>query len=142
MEIRILLPQDITNGFLETMATLSPVHLSPEEALTVYWTRGNHIHTYVALDGERVAGTATLLMNRKFIHHGGTAAHVEDVAVHPEYQGKGIGRMLVERLIQEAKSRNCYKIVLDCSESVKPFYDKLGFKQWATGMSIRLDTCR
>jgi hypothetical protein len=28
-----------------------------------------------------------------------------------------------------AELRNCYKVILDCSEDVEPFYKKLGFSK-------------
>jgi len=31
-------------------------------------------------------------------------------------------------LLEFAKNRGCYKTILDCTDDVKPFYEKLGFK--------------
>jgi glucosamine-phosphate N-acetyltransferase len=40
-------------------------------------------------------------------------------------------------LIEFAKNRGCYKTILDCTDDVKPFYEKLGFKHIAN--ELRLD---
>ena len=50
------------------------------------------------------AGNVALLLEKKFIHSGGYIGHIEDVAVHPEFQGHGIGKALIER-IQQARRK-------------------------------------
>ena len=32
-------------------------------------------------------------------------------------------------LLEKSQNRGCYKTILDCTDDVKPFYEKLGFKQ-------------
>jgi glucosamine-phosphate N-acetyltransferase len=41
--------------------------------------------------------------------------------------GKNLGRLVIETLKEIAAAANCYKIILDCSASNVPFYQKLGF---------------
>ena len=43
----------------------------------------------------------------------------------------------MQYLIDISKNRGCYKTILDCTDDVKPFYEKLGFKQVAN--ELRLD---
>jgi glucosamine-phosphate N-acetyltransferase len=132
---------DIANGFLETLASLSPVDLTPEEAATILRQRlRTGIHTYVArLDG-RVVGTAALLLEDKFIHGGGRVAHVEDVAVHPDYKKQGVGAALVQYVIDKARKLGCYKVILNCHDHLIPFYEQSGFRQYDTGMRIDFHT--
>ena len=47
---------------------------------------------FVALDGDRIVGTCTLLIESKFIHDGGIVGHIEDVSVDAKYQGTGVGK--------------------------------------------------
>lgn len=54
----------------------------------------------VAEDAGRIVGTATLFVERKLIHGCSAAGHIEDVVVDASVRGKGVGRLLVERLIQ------------------------------------------
>ena len=37
-------------------------------------------------------------------------------------------------LLEFAKNRGCYKTILDCTDDVKGFYEKLGFKHTASEM--------
>ena len=60
-----------------------------------------------------------------------------DVAVHPNYQGQGLGREVVSKLID--LSKNHKKIILYAAPGKEPFYQKLGFKRMKTAMAIFRD---
>lgn len=94
---------------------------------------------WVALDWCSIVGTATLLLESKFIHNGGVVAHIEDVVVHPDWREKGIGKKLVEKMIEIAKQYwiQPYKIILDCKMDNIPFYEKCGFRPYE--ISMRMD---
>jgi glucosamine-phosphate N-acetyltransferase len=131
--------QDLTRGFLEALETLAPVRLTHAEAVEVLRQRLRAgIHTYVARVGGRVAGTVTLLVEDKFIHSGGRVGHIEDVAVHPDFQKQGIGAALVRHATEKAKDFGCYKAILNCHDHLIPFYERLGYRQYDTGMRIDL----
>ena len=87
--------------------------------------------------GGKIVGSTTLLIEQKFIHDGGLVGHIEDVVVNKDFQGQKIGEKVMKYLLEIAKNRGCYKTILDCTEDVKPFYEKLGFKQ--VGNELRLD---
>jgi ribosomal protein S18 acetylase RimI-like enzyme len=61
-------------------------------------------------------------------------AYICDVAVHPDYQGAGLGREVVARLVEESKHHK--KIILYAVAGSEPFYKKLGFKRMSTAMAI------
>ena len=61
-------------------------------------------------------------------------SYICDVAVHPEYQGKGLGRQVVMKLVEFSKEHR--KIILYAAVGKEPFYLKLGFKRMATAMAI------
>jgi ribosomal-protein-alanine N-acetyltransferase len=42
---------------------------------------------------------------------------IANFAVSPEYRGKGIGRMMMERVIWEARERDCRNLILSVRES-------------------------
>lgn len=139
MDIRPLFAPDIDEDFLTTLNTLSVVNLSVEEAKKVYQDRiSRNVRTVIAVVNGRVVGTATLLLERKFIHKGGMAGHIEDVAVHPTFQGQGIGKALIDHLVELARSRGCYKVVLDCQDQLQEFYSKCGFTRAQLQMRIDL----
>ena len=63
----------------------------------------------------------------------GYTAYIADIIVAPEAQGKGIGRQIVERLIQLVKESAAETDFLNFSLMAAPgksgFYEKLGFKK-------------
>lgn len=135
--IRKLNENDLFNGFLQSMDSLKQASsLSQEKAREVFnkiKTNPNHF-VYVAILDGRVVGSTSMIIEPKFIHDGQSVSHIEDVVVAKEHQGKGIGEMLIRYLLDFAKENNCYKTILDCSDEVKPFYEKIGFKKHSNGM--------
>lgn len=59
-------------------------------------------------------------------------AHITILAVHPDFQGQGLGKTLLEKLLQEAQIRNLERATLEVGESNQKalsLYDKFGFKE-------------
>ena len=83
-----------------------------------------------------IIGSSAIFIETKIIHNFGKVAHIEDVIVHNEFRGKGIGKMLIEKCIEVAKQNGCYKIILDCSEHNCEFYEKCGFTQKGAQMAM------
>lgn len=137
--VREIQPTDFHNGFLESLEALAPVDINWGEFQQILSRReqGESYFTFVAVLNGRIVGTASLLLDQKFIHGGGLAGRVEDVAVHREFQGRGAGKVLLKHLLRFARDRGCYKITLACDESVSGFYEKLGF--YPNGMEMRFD---
>ena len=135
--IRELQEADLFNGFLESLDTLKKASdLDKEKAneiLKKIKSNSSHVIFVAILDG-KVVGSTTMLIEPKFIHNGGKVAHIEDVVVTKEYQGKGIGEKLIRSLLDYAKKNDCYKTILDSSDDVKPFYEKIGFKKHSNCM--------
>ena len=57
-----------------------------------------------------------------------------DIAVHPHYQGRGIGTGIVARLVE--RSRGHRKIILYAAPGKEGFYRTLGFARMTTAMAI------
>ena len=58
---------------------------------------------------------------------GRSVGHVEDVVVHDSTRGKGFGRLLLLHLSALARAMGCYKVILNCAEKNRGFYEKCGF---------------
>ena len=131
ISIRELEEKDIKNGFLTTLDVLRETSsMSEGKALEIFKkikSNPEHIIIIAEIEG-RVIGSTTLLIEPKFIHQGGVVGHIEDVVVDKKFQGKKIGEKIITHVLEIAKNHGCYKTILDCSDSVKPFYEKLGFK--------------
>ena len=135
--IRELQIEDLWNGFLTTLDSLRQAsNIEKNTANETYnkiKSNPNHM-IVVALIDQKVVGAATLLLEPKFIHSGGVVGHIEDVVVDKNYQGKKIGEKIILYLLEIAKTKGCYKTILDCLDEVKPFYEKIGFKHNANAL--------
>jgi len=138
--IRELEKEDLWNGFLTTLDSLrqaSDISKNvAEEVFEKINSNPNHIVAVAVLD-EKIVGSTTLLIEPKFIHKGGLVGHIEDVVVDKNFQGQKIGAKILKYLLEIAKNRGCYKTILDCTDDVKPFYERLGFKH--TANELRFD---
>jgi len=76
-----------------------------------------------------IVGTASLLVERKFIRACGKCGHIEDVVVNSEYRGQRLGQRLIAALCDAAQEEGCYKVILDCSEANQSFYEKSGLSR-------------
>lgn len=82
----------------------------------------------IACEGNRVVGYATGLSD------GVLFAYLSSLEVLPEYQGQGLGKDLVFRLLDAMPQ--VYAVDLICDPEVQPFYEKCGFSSY-TGALIR-----
>jgi glucosamine-phosphate N-acetyltransferase len=128
VEVREMTVTDLEHGVLESLASLAEVGLTAAEAVPFFHERLRAgVRTYVACVGDEVVGTASLLVERKFIHRGGLVGHIEDVAVRRDTQRKGVGTALVRHATEEARRLGCYKVILNCLDDRVSFYTRLGF---------------
>ncbi len=137
VKIRQIQENDLFQGFLESLDSLRKASDLEEDnaklVLKKIRSNQNHVIMVADLDGQ-IVGSITLLIEPKFIHQGGLVGHIEDVVVHSELQGKGIGEQLVNAALEYAKNHGCYKTILDCDDNVKHFYEKIGFKRNSNAM--------
>ncbi len=68
------------------------------------------------------------------ISDGVLSAYIPLLEVLPEYQNRGIGQILVTRMLDTLK--DFYMVDLTCDEQLRGFYSKMGMKP-SSGMSIR-----
>ena len=139
-EIREIRAGDLDNGFVEALGNLTDTGgLTPGAARKILRTmrhaRVYHVLVAVGADGQ-VMGATTLLVEQKFIHGGGLVGHIEDVAVRRGYEGRGVGGSLVKAAAEVAEGLACYKCILDCTDELVGFYEKLGFRRHDVGMRI------
>ncbi len=137
--IRELRKEDLYNGFLKSLDSLAQASSMDSSKAQTVFEKINSNPDYIILVakvGERIVGSATLFIEQKFIHDGGLTGHIEDVVVDLDFQGQQIGKKIVSRLVEISKSRGCYKTILDCTDDVMPFYQRLGFKKVANEMRL------
>lgn len=125
---------------LEDLSELLTESFDKTKAATRYWWRimeNTKIHTYVIEYKGQIVGSATLYVLEKLLHSGSYVAQIEDVCVSKSHGGKGLGKKLVDGLVELSKELECYKVVLNCSEDLVGFYEKSGFYQ--KEVQMRLD---
>ena len=88
--------------------------------LTSYY----HIAAY---DNNRLVGYIDCVSNVV------TDAYIQDLMVHPDYQGQGIGTELMNRMIAILKEEHIFMISVIYEEDLKPFYDRFGFFSLLSG---------
>lgn len=102
---------------------------SPKEFWeNVVFMRSKNYEVYVYLIDGKIVATTAILYEYK-LRYKQPKAYIEDVAVHKQYRGRGLGKKMVEHCVKVAKEKNCYKIVLSCNDDLVDFYQGLGFEK-------------
>lgn len=65
---------------------------------------------------------------------GALCAFIPLLEVRPDWQGRGLGRALVDRMLE--RLADYYSVDLCCDPGLVPFYEALGFQR-TVGMSLR-----
>lgn len=101
--------------------------------------KDSEAHKFEIYDGENLAGRAYLYIIKNDLHNE-VYGYLEDVFLDEKYRGQGLGKELMQKVIEKAKEIGCYKIVATSRferEGVHEFYKKLGFIEH--GKSFRID---
>jgi glucosamine-phosphate N-acetyltransferase len=77
----------------------------------------------------QIIATGSIFFEYKFTHNGSVCGHIEDVVIDEAVRRKGIGLQIVNELLTIAKTKGCYKVILDCSSKNTHFYKRCGFTQ-------------
>ena len=96
---------------------------------------------FVAEADQKILGTFSLLVMDKLSHMGAKSGIVDDVVVHPDWQGKGIGKKMMQFAMDRCKKSGCYKLMLSSNikrELAHQFYEKLGFKKHGYSFAVKL----
>lgn len=119
----------------------------------VDWEELSNLYRVAPLGNKKAADLAAVFVNsmfRCFVYDSGRlvgvgraladgidCSYLCDIAVHPDYQGRGLGKEIVQRL--RDLSKNHRKIILYAAPGKDGFYLKLGFKRMLTAMAIFQD---
>ncbi|KAJ9155248.1 Glucosamine 6-phosphate N-acetyltransferase [Pleurostoma richardsiae] len=137
--IRPLEKEDYARGYLDCLRVLTWVgDLTEEEFNERYEEMVAAKGTYYLLVIEhenRIVGTGSLVVEKKFIHNRGLCGHIEEIAIAKELQGKGLGLLMIQALDSVAKNVGCYKNILNCSPKNEPFYVKCKYFNSGAEMS-------
>jgi GNAT superfamily N-acetyltransferase len=114
---------------LSNLYRIAPLGEKPPDALrTVY---GNSMFRCFVYAGAVLVGAGRALAD------GVDCAYIADVAVHPDHQGRGLGKAIIRRLVAQAEGHK--KIILYANPGTEGFYEGLGFLHMNTAMAIWYD---
>ncbi len=86
-------------------------------------------HTLVMLDGDRLIGISSYCKSRFDAYK--DWGEIISIYLLPEYMGKGLGKILIEKAIDELKAmgfKTIFLWVLEENHRARHFYEKCGFK--------------
>lgn len=92
-----------------------------------------HVSAY---DGDKLVGFGRVVTD--LVLH----AMIYDMIVLPEYQGRGIGTLILKTLVARCKEQGIKDVQLFCARGKRNFYEKNGFEARpddAPGMQLRRD---
>lgn len=96
-----------------------------EDTRTEFW---------VVRDGARVVGMGLLVL---VMIPEGIKGRIEDVVVHTDYRGQGLGQKIMEKLLVRARERNISSLELSSRAeraAAIALYEKNGFTKWDTNV--------
>jgi GNAT superfamily N-acetyltransferase len=89
------------------------------------------VFVFVSDDGPRIAATCMLVTAPNLLRQGRRHGFLENVVTHPDLQGQGHGRAVVEAALAQAWAVDCYHVLMQSGRAdprVHRFYERLGFK--------------
>ncbi|MGW1890338.1 N-acetyltransferase family protein [Streptomyces sp. NPDC002004] len=98
-------------------------------------------HLLVALRGEHAVGTMQLTIIPGLSRRGASRMVIEAVRVHADERGNGLGTVLIEYAVEEARRLNCSLVQLTSDASrtdAHRFYERLGFTGSHVGFKLVL----
>jgi ribosomal protein S18 acetylase RimI-like enzyme len=131
-----LKPEHVTGviDLLQRISDFRPNVETYERNLISYVSQDNLVAVVIEdLKGD-VIGFGSLLLEKKL--RGGVLGHVEDIVIAESHSGAGVGKHLVNHIVDLAVQRDCYKVTLSCSADNQKFYEKCGFNQNGSAMSL------
>lgn len=91
----------------------------------------NSIFSVTVKDSRKIIGMG------RIVGDGAIYYYIQDIVVHPEYQGKGIGKEIMNVLVEYLKENAPDKafVGLFASEGKGDFYEKYDFKDYSPNMT-------
>ena len=111
---------------LSELYRIAPLGNKQPEDLRIAFT--NSRYKVFLFDEQRLIGAGRALAD------GVDCAYLCDVAIHPDYQGQGLGRELISQLRRLVDGHR--KVLLYAAAGKEGFYRELGFARMRTAMAI------
>lgn len=139
MEIKLLTQSDVTES-LQSQLTELYLQLNAElkqHSLQEIRKKSKDIEIAVCFEGDLLIGIAMLA---KYTVISGHKGMIEDVVVSQDHRGRGIGRQLMELLLERAKQCNLDDVLLFSGHhrtAAITLYKSLGFTLKNSGLYVK-----
>ena len=114
---------------LSELYRIAPLGTKSADWLRTAYT--NSMFKCIAFDDGKIVAAG------RAVADGVDCSYLCDIVVHPDRQGSGLGRQLIQALVD--RSRGHRKIILYAVPGREPFYEKFGFRRMNTAMAIFAD---
>lgn len=91
---------------------------------------------FVMKEGDICVASGRLVVIPKFHDNVGW---IDDVVVDVKHRRKGFGKKIIEFLLNLAKEKGCYKVVLGTKKETSPFYKTIGMVKSGYEMTLFLE---
>jgi GNAT superfamily N-acetyltransferase len=117
--------------------------LSVEEAKTIFSKMKSYpdYKLYVAISDGSIIGTFALLIMDNLALMGAPSGILEDVVVQRDWQGKGVGKEMMQFSMDRCRERGCYNLSLSSRssrENAHQFYEGIGFRRHGYSFAVDL----
>ena len=105
------------------------------------WLVSKDFLQLIAEENGKLLSTAAIVyydLPPSFTNKIGVRGYVTNVYTAPEHRRKGLSKMLLSELLNDAKKRGIKKLWLGASKDGRPLYEKLGFIQQESYMELTL----
>jgi ribosomal protein S18 acetylase RimI-like enzyme len=119
------------------------IDFTEENLLNVFEQMKDHsfyLNLVAEIDGT-IAGFISVVFYKTLFHKGGTAL-INELIISRSYRGKGIGRLLIERVKEEAVNRGMDELEVGTektNEAAQAFYKKCGFDEEFVLLGMEFD---
>ena len=113
------------NQVIDLVKRISPYSPSIEmyDDIWFKFNQQNNVYPIIAINDGLVLGYGTL--STEFKIRGGKIGHIEDIVIDQNYERKGLGKKILDALYEIAKTENCLKIMLQCTNTNTKFYENV-----------------
>lgn len=131
-----MLNEDAIREVTESLGDLAPYARALDEILAA-----DHSTVLVGELHGRPVATAQVTWQRRLMYHAGLVCQIESVRVVSRLRGQGLGRQLMEWIVDDARARGCARVELTSNalrSDARRFYEGLGFIASHVGLKLYL----
>ncbi len=130
------LPAIVTLYNLMWAGSKTPIAIKTGEGIFERMRANPNQRMYVAEVDGRVVGTFMMIVKDHPATGDARDCVVDNVVVHPRFQGKGIGKQMIRFVTEQGKQSGCARLVIAGGErrdDSHAFYESLGFTRKGYG---------